>query len=515
MNSGNRSSEIKSNMEQAETADEKTDPESSSSEIWPNMEQAETADERTDPESSSSEIKPNIKQAETANERAVPESSSSESLADVMSEKSRQGSTLSRRPSLSQALDSVALVKRGRHYTLQKQTTLKNSLLASVGFLELANGCDFAANVFNKVPVPIYAVVLMALGGTVALSIIYFAVKDALLSWRNLSLLREERRYLREQKIRRKKDGQAVLSLDARLNVNFRETGTEAIDRVGMEIFLGFGALCVGIGSFLAIGGANHKMYLASNLLSGYIGNTPSAIYGVANTAWSIYVWKRASRHSRTGTKELKPDLMKRLLKPRLRSVQVHSTINGLTGLVAGVAALITATRWWGYIILLPCIISAVYCNFYWRNRLGYERPFIRHPPPMDVVSLLEELETVASARQILDRNPVKPLNKLTSNSESITTVIEFLVANDLFEEFCVRLLADKDLSTAILGDVGDEVTITARGLLTLDETCTSRILDVAQACVSDVGPAHFKYRQQYMMETLGSYLCAAQVALP
>ncbi|CAM6097645.1 unnamed protein product [Calypogeia fissa] len=45
-----------------------------------------------------------------------------------------------------------------------------------------------------------------------------------------------------------------------------------------MDILMGFGAVLVGVGTLMAIRGANPTVYLISNLLSGYIGNTPGGL---------------------------------------------------------------------------------------------------------------------------------------------------------------------------------------------------------------------------------------------
>ncbi|CAM6097644.1 unnamed protein product [Calypogeia fissa] len=82
--------------------------------------------------------------------------------------------------------ERVTFTRRHGRYCPAKRSKLKNSLLAGVGFLELANCGDFAANVWNQIPVPTYAVVLMATGGTLALAISYFAFKDAILSCCNI-----------------------------------------------------------------------------------------------------------------------------------------------------------------------------------------------------------------------------------------------------------------------------------------------------------------------------------------
>jgi hypothetical protein len=48
-----------------------------------------------------------------------------------------------------------------RKYVPTNTYRLRNSLLLGVGFLELANAGDFAANVWNTIPVPTFAAVLM------------------------------------------------------------------------------------------------------------------------------------------------------------------------------------------------------------------------------------------------------------------------------------------------------------------------------------------------------------------
>jgi hypothetical protein len=209
--------------------------------------------------------------------------------------------------------------KAGRY--IPASPRLRNNLLVAVGFLDFANACDFAANVWNIAPVPTYAAVLMALGGTFALVISVFAARDGILSWRNIRLLREERVLLCRQREICKEDFSPYLN--ARLEVNMRETRMEVIDRLAMDSFMGFGALLIGIGTPMAIGGANPRVFFASNLLSGYIGNSPPAIWGLANTVWCIYLWRRAHRHFTAGSKVLSTGIITDALKPRIRSIQL------------------------------------------------------------------------------------------------------------------------------------------------------------------------------------------------
>jgi hypothetical protein len=184
-------------------------------------------------------------------------------------------------------ISTVLTFKRGRRtrYVPIPEQKLRNNLSPSVGFLEFANATDFAANVWNMIPVSTYAAVLMGLGGSIAIILSFFALKDGILCWRNVRLLRKERAQLLgskqdEEKAEKTPDDR---SLDIRLEVNRREFGQEMVDRYLMDVFMGFSSLVVGVGTLMAIGGANPHVYRASNLLSGYIGNSPSSLWGIGN----------------------------------------------------------------------------------------------------------------------------------------------------------------------------------------------------------------------------------------
>ena len=51
----------------------------------------------------------------------------------------------------------TTFVRQRNGWTAQGQRRLKNSLLAGVGLLELGNAGDFAANVWNQIPEPHFA----------------------------------------------------------------------------------------------------------------------------------------------------------------------------------------------------------------------------------------------------------------------------------------------------------------------------------------------------------------------
>jgi hypothetical protein len=393
---------------------------------------------------------------------------------------------------------------KGRFYPTES-SVLKNSLLAGVGYLELANGGDFAANVWNTIPVPIYAIVFMAVGGTFALCMSVVAFQDARLSWRNIRLLRQERHLLQTYKARHVADKSARVDIHALLDVNFREIGTEVVDRIGMDTLLGFGTILVGIGTLMAIGGANPRVFHASNLLSGYIGNAPALLYGMVNAAWSVFVWNRARQHKVAGSERLEDGRLEKLLKSRNHSIQGHAILSGITGLLAGVASMITATRWWGYTILLPCVFSSIFCNYFWRHRLGYDRPLFRDMETLERACLVDELKSVVIIRDMFKPCSEK-LGQPFFDPQSLKSVVEFLLRNHLFEQFCMRLLSHPFLSPKLFDDA-TEVTIEVHELLTVNDGLLSSILEVAKGFMNQKGPLHFTYLERYLLEVYGCLL--------
>lgn len=438
------------------------------------------------------------------------EESSSETSKKETLEKSSRESEL-QFPSLVLVSGCITFVKKGSSYVPEKQGRLKNSLLVGVGFLELANAGDFAANVWNEIPVPTYAIVLMVIGGSLALSLSYFAFKDARLSLCNLLLLREERHVLRKQKTRHVEDGPGAQDLDTLLSVSFREFGTELISRFGMDALMGFGSVVIGVGTLMAIGGANLHVWQASNLLSGYIGNVPLAFFGLVNAVWSFYVWVMARQHGIAGARALKGEMVENKLRRRVRIVRMYVALSGITGIVAGAGSLIATTMWWGYVILIPVIISSISCNYIWRHWIAYERLFAQEMVSISKASIIRQLEFVASVQRILKETPSKPLAKLVSDSQSTASVVEFLVSNDLFEDFCNRLLCDTHLRTALFGVLEKNITVNSQSLLMVDEAHIPRILEIAEICVSKTGPTHFQHWERYLLDVLGCYLSITQ----
>lgn len=376
-------------------------------------------------------------------------------------------------------------------YKLVRQQQIKNSLLAGVGYLELANAGDFAANVWNQIPVPRHAMILMAIGGPIALCMMFFAIRDFALSWRNVRLLRAERIHLlslRESlssttSETAEKDAEMVRVLDSRLGVGIRELGTEIVDRMVMDALMGVGALLVGVGTIMAIFGANPRVYLASNLMSGYVGNSMAAVFGLFNAIWSGVLIYRFQCHDLACRRITNPavgpggaednnhyvlsTMQQRRLRVRFRRFQWHSVVNALNGLAAGAASMVTATRWWGYVVLVPCIISLILCNYFWRWKLGYDRPIIttststpssypRHDIAAFLPPLLAELAYVSAVHDAL--NQTHNLPRSLVNLDSLESAISFIAQSHMFESFCEWLLGeDQSVFALLIGNSNDQ----------------------------------------------------------
>ncbi|KAK9364705.1 hypothetical protein V1509DRAFT_635513 [Lipomyces kononenkoae] len=388
--------------------------------------------------------------------------------------------------------------KSNGKYALLESPKFENSLLMSAALLELGNACDFPANVWNRVPIPIHAIILMAVGGTVALSMIFFAVWDGRLSWCNIQLLREERQYLRE---RCKSSDPCVL--DALLEVNRWELGTEVIDRLSVDVLMGTSCVLVGIGTLIAIGGANPLVYHASNLLSGYVGNSPAAVCGVLIALWCTYMSLRAVQCGM-----VKADAVsKPLLKRRMRLVQVESIVVATTGIVAGIGSMLSATRWYGYVILAPCILSFICCKYIWRKSIGYCRKSIMEFDLFDQSDLVAELEYVSHVRQLLASE--HSVQQLIPDGSPMA-VLDLILRSNLFDEFCSRLLQRTGIDS-IVAPINEEdqdlITIQLSDIRALAcENLWTTILETAQQCIEMDGPTHFRDRQCHILEVLGSY---------
>ncbi|OQD75609.1 hypothetical protein PENDEC_c006G05329 [Penicillium decumbens] len=408
--------------------------------------------------------------------------------------------------------DTVTMVRRSRgRFKLLHQQQFRNSLLASVGYLELANAGDFAANVWNEIPVPTFAAWLMGIGGTLALGMAFVAVQDFRLSWRNVRLLRDEKEHLQRLRQYHSKNHELARLLDSRLGVGMREIGTEVVDRICMDILLGAGSILVGVGTLMAIGGANPRVFMASNLLSGYIGNGLAAAFGLLNAIWSWYLIQRFRKHDAAVRKSEPSDDIRRRLHTRFRRFQWHAFINGINGLVAGAGSMVTAKRWWGYVVLIPCIISLIMCNYFWRQKLGYDRPVLGHVSlaRMQLTPLLDDLEYAIAMQSGLS-GPDISLPQTILKDQSYESMLQFIIRNRMLEIYADSLARNKKIRSILLEvPVSNEpgrIVINHDILLRLfsHQRHAQVLLDHARRFLRTEGVRVFTHRERHLLELLG-----------
>ncbi|KAL4931004.1 uncharacterized protein BDV17DRAFT_30287 [Aspergillus undulatus] len=378
---------------------------------------------------------------------------------------------------------------------------LRNNLLAGVGFLELANAGDFAANVWNEIPVPRHAMILMAIGGPIALLFSLVAARDFYLSRKNVSLLYSERQALKSVP-----DSDEKTS--AVLGVNFRELGTEVIDRMLVDLFLGVGALLVGTGTIMAIWGANHRVFNASNLLSGFIGNGFAALYGVFNAFWSGYLVYRLHVRYAACLSDPTVQSIRPKLRQRFRRFQWHAGINGLNGIVAGMASMVTAKMWWGYVVLIPCIIVMIAGNLFWKWKLGYDRPV-----NVDLLDGLlageksttdyDGLDNVLDSLAALEAGRIR-LREFV-NAMSLETSLSFIEEHQMLEYFCPWIARRWPSHPLFVEDKTVKISCEELKGGSVDER--TRMGDECQLFLRREAAVLLEHRERYLLELVGEFV--------
>lgn len=386
-----------------------------------------------------------------------------------------------------------------------QEDRFRNNLIFIVGFLELGNGLDFPANVWNDIPVPTHAIVLMAIGGTAAAILSIFAVRDALMAWSNIKFLKRHRRQLKLERQALVDGNQPTEDIDVLLTLTAREMGSELLNRLGMDVFGGFGALLISAGTYMAIGGANPDVFLASNLLSGYVGNAPIAAYGLVNFCWSIFLAYKAQCHIRAASKAISGTKAMALVYRRSRMIQAYCTINGTATLLGGAGSLMTATRWYGYVILVPVVIMSPICNLFWRRLIGYTRDYTRARLHLSTESLLSTLHFVNEVQLQLEE---KNLDFLSVEQQDMwPEMLAFIQHYGMMEGFCCRLLADAELSPHFVDETVQDVNISTSTLGSAPVEIHEQLTQLALQHIRDAGRRHFINVQRFNTELLSIYL--------
>ncbi|KAK4180210.1 hypothetical protein QBC36DRAFT_343118 [Triangularia setosa] len=443
------------------------------------------------------------------------------------------------------------------------EAKLRNNMLPALGFVELANAGDVAANVYNSTPIPVTIVLCMVVGGTACFSLLFFLIYDAIRSWKNICGLRGERRFL--QNLKQPKDEQQDLekrntdpkiahvlsglseeerhrrsassiyvddaarnwarTLDCFLHINTQDLRSEIIYRFGMNIIIGVGILMVSAGTWMATRGEDPYLFDLSNLLTGFLGNSPLAFYAVINMLWAVYLDKIQRKKTRIVASSLYSDFppgscytgdrLERMISTRANYLHIHVLLNGLPGLIAGAMSLATATQWWAYVVLIPCIINSVMANRLWRHKIGYDRPFLTNIDlkPLNKEELLESLLLVDSRRQNL------AATRWAAITMPFCPLLQYIVEFNLFEQFCLRLLLkNPDMTKRYFqGDFENElgkgtatVTVDAHQVLKLAQLqpCTrDAITQAARDTIWFDAKRGLESRERWLIEILEVYL--------
>lgn len=401
------------------------------------------------------------------------------------------------------AAAAVTLVRLrgGGHYVAAAPGRRCNDLMYFIGWLELFNALDFPANVWNDVPVPTFAVALMATGGTLAVLASAVAFYDLRKAWRNLGLLRQERRHLRAERANAEPASPAAVHLRAWQLVNQRELGWEFFDRALMDGVVGFGGFLVGIGSLMAPFGADRRIFHASNLLSGYVGNSFGAAYGLINFVWAIYLWRIGSRRSAAVSRHIKDPQTLRRAHCVFRHQKLYAVVFAVTVVVSSVGSMASATMWWGYVVLIPCVFASVFGNVLWRRRVGYDRVVFPHKS-LRQDDILNQISLSILAQTKIRDNQGDAFLARFSRAE----LLAYLIDHDMLDTFCGELAKDPEVRSSLLKDQPKQITI---GANTLESIHYDIVLRNARQCLRMVGLRRAIERERLLYELLGSHICA------
>lgn len=392
----------------------------------------------------------------------------------------------------------------------------KNNLLSAIGFLDTTNALDFPANVWNQIPTPYFAKVLMGLGGSIAITSTAFAVWDVSRARRNVRFLRRERAYLQEK---RKTSGLSLVET-AWLDISFRELGWELIDRLLLDVFMVISGLLVGAGTIMAMRGEIHAIYIASNLLSGYIGNSFITAYAVVNAIWSAVMWRRARAHDTAfarAASELDSAILRRA-RQHSRKHKFYALLTALTMIVSGAGSEISATMWEGYCVLIPCVISSIFCNFYWRLCVNYNRRDIRLRASTTNFDILDRLSTIMAIQASIKTGSAKAIDLYdfldSPEKDRVAPVTELL--QDLGLDSSFFRLSEEEFAkqrSHIMNDEEDSVPTqaTPQELADVDSNFVFR---VANRVLWETSPRVFRDEERFLLELLGCFLNARHQAV-
>ena len=158
--------------------------------------------------------------------------------------------------------------------------------------------------------------------------------------------------------------------------------------------------------------------------------------------------------------------------------------------------------------MLIPCIVSSIFFNYYWRWKIGYDRPLWNgNTFAATGYSLLGDVEYVTSVHTALIQSPIS-LPMTVADTNSFESMLDFIVNNAMFEYFCEWMVKDGGFLELFPAAVSERafVIITPRELakLSADDNKQGLLLDKSRRFLHDVGHRIFGYRERYLLEVAG-----------
>ncbi|KAJ4152289.1 hypothetical protein NW754_004084 [Fusarium falciforme] len=197
------------------------------------------------------------------------------------------------------------------------------------------------------------------------------------------------------------------------------------------------------------------------------------------------------------------------LIKRRCFNLQLFYVVNGIATILGGVGSMLTAERWWGYVILIPVIMSSLFCNVWWRKRVGYDRPWIADPAPMNTNGLVHALESTAQIRRAFQNGPGTILPRIVGGlpSPAFPEVLDFMVKHDLFEKFCLYLVNNVHVAHVLGLQKSTRLELDVSRILEIPDIHHPQLVGLAEEFLRDEGARHFQTRERFMIEILGTHL--------
>ncbi|PKX96301.1 uncharacterized protein P174DRAFT_457104 [Aspergillus novofumigatus IBT 16806] len=377
-------------------------------------------------------------------------------------------STMSSTSTLTQPSPTVTLTLKNERLHLSSSTSqYKDILLAS----------DFAANVWNEVPLPTHAKICMGIFGPIVLLMTIFTARDFALSYANVLLLLSEQEALRSSQHattslpeKREKEREGILG------VNTRELLTKLMDCILMDVLLGAGDLLVSTGTIMAIFSNNRTQRV--RVVTGAAGHAPLL-----------------------GERE------QRRVTARYRMLQWHGAMNGLNGLVAGMASMVTAKMWWGYVVLVPCVGVVIASNRFWRLRLGYCR-FLYTQSLREGDRGEEDEEGGEIAGELAKTLDFQGTLPELIDSSTLDSLMDFIVRNERFDVFCEYILRRWKHHRLFTVDVPTQgIQIAPKDFMPFPKGEQTRMLDECRCFLQDDGMRILLYRERYLQDLLGEII--------